>query len=170
MKGIIFTAFILFWAIWLEVSLAVSGFIVPLLFIEMFYITVLNKWRYALLTALAVCNIVDSLLGYTSLPAVGFVIIVASFWRNIGDCSKVELQFIPISLTVFFAMLINSSIIAFKYDAVVPLTNWLYHLVGSVLLTIFLTPLVIRSQDWLAGKLKMVNYQDIQREEMYSAN
>lgn len=170
MKGVIFTGFILFFAIWLEVSLAVAGFVVPLLFIELFYVTVLNKWRYALLAALIVCNIVDSLLGYTTLPAAGFIIIVASFWRNIGDCSKVELQFFPISITVFFAMLINLAILAFKYDAVVPLTSWLYHLVGSVLFTIFLTPLIIRSQDWLAGKLKMVNYQDTQREEMYNAN
>ena len=67
-------------------------------------------------------------------------------------------------------MLINLAILAFKYDAVVPTASWLYHLVGSVLFTIFLTPLIIRSQDWLAGKLKMVNYQDTQREEMYSAN
>ena len=170
MKGVLFTAFLLFWAIWLEVSLSLAGFVVPLLLIEMFYITVLNKWRYAFLAALVVCNIVDNLLGYTSLPAVGFVIIVASFWRNIGDCSKVELQFFPISITVFFGMLITYFTLYLKYDAIMPIKSWLYHLIGSVLVTVFLAPLMIRLQDWLAGKLKMVTYQDVQREEMYSAN
>ena len=170
MKGILFTAFILFQAIWLEVSMSLSGFVIPLLMIEMFYLTVLNKWQYAFFTALVVCNIVDSLLGYYSLPAVTFVIIVASFWRTIGDCSKVELQFFPVSLTVFFAQIILMISLALKYDAVIPFKSWAYQLVGSVLFTVLLTPFIIKYQDWLAGKLKMVSYQDTQREEMYSAN
>lgn len=170
MKGIIFTTFILFLAIWLEVSLAFAGFVIPLLMIEFFYITVLNKWRYAFLSALVVCNILDSLLGYYSLPSVTFIIIVASFWRTIGDCSKVELQFLPVSVTVLFAQIILFISLALKYDAVIPINSWLYQLVGSVLFSVLLTPFIIKLQDWLAGKLKMVSYQETQREEMYSAN
>ena len=167
---VIFTFFILFLALWLEVSLSSLDIVMPLLMIELFYLTVVYKWRYSFLTALVACSILDSLLGYYSLPAAIFVIIVASFWRTIGDCSKVELQFLPVSVTIFAALLIIMACVYFSYGGVIPVWNWFVQLFGGVLLTVFFTPFIIRFQDFIARKLKVFTYADVQREEMYSAS
>lgn len=169
MKVVIYTFFLLFLTIWTEVSLSNAGFLVPLLFFQMFYLTVVNRWRFSLLVALVACVLVDHLLGYTSLPSVLFTIVVASFWRSIGDCSKVELQFLPISVTLFAGVFILMICTFLKYGGTIPYWDWFVQLFGSVVCIAFLTPFLIRVQDWLATKLKILTYAEVQREEMYSA-
>ena len=169
MKTIIFTFCIVVLSLWIEVSLSIFGMVAPALMMQMFYLTVVKRWRFSFLTALFACTILDSLLGYYSLPAVTFVIILASFWRSIGDCSRIELQFLPVSVTVFVAMLILFGSVYLTYEGIVPLWKWTVQLFLSVLFAALLTPLMIRFQDWLALKLHILSYTEIQREEMYSA-
>jgi hypothetical protein len=169
MKSVLFTFCTVFFALWLEVSLSIFGIVAPALMVQIFYITVVKKWRFAFLVALVACTLLDSLVGYYSLPAVTLVIIIASFWRGIGDCSRVELQFVPIGMTVFLAMIVLFLTVYLSYGGAIPFWQWCGQLLIAVVFAAISAPVMIRFEDWLAGKLKILAYTEIQREEMYSA-
>ena len=169
MKQLLFTFITVLFSIWAEVSLSTVHLVLPVLFLQLFYITVVRKWRWGLLTALIACSIVDSLLGYFSLPAAVFVIICASFWRNIGDCSRLELQFLPIIFTMFFGMVILFGTIYLKYGGFIDWVNWSLQFAFSVGVSAVAAPAYYRIQDMLAVSMDISTYSSIQREELYSA-
>jgi len=169
MKQIIFTAFTAFLAIWLEISLANLGVIVPLVMFQAFYVTVVRKWRWGVITAFILCAPLDSLLGYISLPAVISVVIIASFWRKIGDCSRVELQVLPVSFSMTVGVLILFVATILKYDGYIQWFYWGAQFTAAVVITAFCAPFIIKFQDLLADKLQISTYSQIQREEFYSA-
>lgn len=169
MKQIIFTAFTAFLALWLEVSLANLGIIVPLVMFQAFYITVVRKWRWGIITSLVLCAPLDNLLGYASLPAVIVVIIIASFWRNIGDCSRAELQVFPVGFGISFGVLVLYLSVLVKYDGYIQWFQWATQFCGAVVIIAFSSPFIIKFQDILADKLQLSTYSKIQREELYSA-
>ncbi|MCM8542937.1 MAG: hypothetical protein NE328_21900 [Lentisphaeraceae bacterium] len=170
MKQIIFTAFTAFLALWLEVSLAHFGLIVPLVMFQAFYVTVVRKWRWGIITSLVICAPLDNLLGYTSLPAVLVVIIIASFWRSIGDCSRAELQVFPVGFGIGCGVLALYIIILLQYDGYIQWFQWSMQYIGAVLIVAFTSPFIIRFQDLLADKLELSTYSHIQKEELYSAS
>ena len=169
MKQIIFTAFTAFLALWLEVSLANLGIIVPLVMLQAFYITVVRKWRWGVITAFIICAPLDNLLGYFSLPAVLTVIIIASFWRSIGDCSRVELQVLPVSFSMTFGVFVLFLVSILKYDGYIQWFYWGAQFAGAVVIVAFSSPFIIKFQDLLADRLQLSTYSQIQREELYSA-
>ena len=170
MKQIIFTAFTAFLALWLEVSLAHLGVVVPLVMFQAFYVTVVRKWRWGIITSLFICAPLDNLLGYTSLPAVLIVIIIASFWRSIGDCSRAELQVFPVGFGIGCGVFALYIIILFQYDGFIQWFQWSMQYIGAVLIVAFSAPFIIKFQDILADKMDLSTYSHIQKEEIYSAS
>ena len=170
MKQILFTAFTAFLALWMEVSLANFGFIVPFVMFQAFYITVVRKWRWGIITSLLICAPLDNLLGYSSLPAVLVVIVIASFWRNIGDCSRAELQVFPVGFGVSVGVLVLYMTILLQYNGYIQWFQWSMQYLGAVAVIAFISPFIIKFQDILADKMELSTYSHIQKEELYSAS
>ena len=170
MKQIIFTAFTAFLALWLEISLANLGVLVPFVMLQVFYITVVRKWRWGIITALIICSPLDNLLGYYSLPAVVIVIIIASFWRSIGDCSRVELQVLPVGFGMACGVLTLLIVTVIQYGGYIQWLQWAFQAVSAVAIIAFTAPFYIKFQDILADKMQISTYSEIQRQELYSAS
>ena len=170
MKQIIFTAFTTFLALWLEVSLANFGVIVPLVMFQAFYVTVVRKWRWGAIVALVVCVHLDNLLGYMSLPAVLSVVVLASFWRSMGDCSRAELQVLPVGFGISCGLLVLFTLTIFKYHGHIQWFYWSVQFIGAVAIVAFASPFMIKFQDLLADKLQISTYSRVQKEELYSAS
>ena len=169
MKQLLFTFVTVYIALWFEVALSNWNLVLPVLYMQLFYTTVVRKWRWGLLTALVSCAILDSLLGYISLPSALVVVIIASFWRNIGDCSRLELQILPIILSMLAAMGILFALLVLKYGATVEWLRWSMQFLFSVGVSAAIAPAYFRLNDFLAARLDISTYVEIQREEMYSA-
>jgi hypothetical protein len=169
MKQLLFTFTAVYFAIWLEVALSNFNFVLPVLLLQLFYITVVRKWRWGLLTAFISCAVLDSLLGYMSLPSAVAIIIFASFWRSIGDCSRLELQFLPVIFAMLIAMLLLFVTIYLRYGGAIEWLRWSMQFAFSVIVTAIIAPAYFRAHDFLAIKLDILTYAAVQREEMYSA-
>lgn len=170
MKQLLFTFITTLASIWLEVSFSTLGLVLPVLFLQLFYITIVRKWRWGIFVALVSCAMIDSLLGYFSLPSALCVIICAAFWRNIGDCSRLELQFLPVAFSMFGAMLILFAVLYLQYGGYVEWLSWTKQFFFSIVVTSIITPTYFRLQDLLAKKMDILTYANVQREELYSAN
>ncbi len=170
MKQILFTFVTVFFSLWVQISVANWGFVLPLLFLQLFYITVVRKWRWGMLIALIACSVLDSLLGYFSLPAAVCMIVCASFWRNIGDCGRLELQFFPVGVALFPAVLILMAGIYFRYGGYIEWLQWFWQFLFGVGVTAIIAPTLFKLQDFLAIRLEISTYSDIQHEELYSAS
>ena len=170
MKQIIFTAFTAFLALWFEVSLSNLGITVPLVMLQAFYVTVVRKWRWGVITVLLVCAPLDNLLGYFSLPSMLVVIIIASFWRSIGDCSRVELQVLPVGFAIFWGVFTLFAVTILKYGAYIQWFYWGTQFAGAVIIVSLTSPFIIKFQDILADKMQISTYSQIQKEELYSAS
>jgi hypothetical protein len=168
-KGILLVALFVICSLWVEVSVSSLGLALPILYFQLFYVTVVYKWRGALLTALVSCTVLDSLLGYYSLPGALVVIVLSSFWRNSGDCSRVGLQGFPAGFILFFALFLQIVCVYLLYGGLIQWWRWLVQFVSGVSLLALMTPILIHLQDWLAHKLEVKTFAGFQREELYSA-
>ncbi len=168
MKQLIFTLFTLITALWFEVSLAHFGFILPFVFFQIFYITVVRRWQWGIVMSFLVCATLDSLLGYVSLPGGLLIVLMASIWRKRGDCSRLELQVVA----VFFVLLIGLgnlflwTIIA--YHGKFEWFYWSWQFIFGVGVMAVISPFIINLQDFIAEKMGISTYLNIQKEELYS--
>jgi hypothetical protein len=169
MKQLLFTFITVLGAIWIEVSLSNVNLVLPVLFLQLFYVTVVRKWRWGLLTALVACSIIDSLLGYFTLPAAVCVIVCASFWRGIGDCSRLELQFLPVAFTMFLGMMVLLMTVFIQYRGYIEWFRWFMQFSFSVGVSAIIAPTYFRLLDMLAVRLDILTYSNVQREELFSA-
>ena len=170
MRKFCFVAITGLFALWLQVSAANAGVIFPLLILEVFYLTVAFGWKWGLGSSLALCLILDSLLAYNSLPSMIVVVVCALSWKAVGDCSRLELQFLPVALVTALSMLVLFFTLFVKYGRGVPLLSGTLHFLVAVAGSALLAPFYIRSLDYLAGNLKIITYSEIQREELYGGS
>ena len=170
MKVVCFVAVCLFIGLWAELSISSAGLILPLLMVEVFYVTVLKKWKWGVISAFLLCHTLDSLTGYVSLPGMLLVVMMASFWRGIGDCSRLELQIIPIFICLCAAVSVMFILTHFKYGGFIAWGQVLVNFLVAVFGTSLISPLIIGIQDRVANALKIPTYTDIQHEELYSAS
>ena len=170
MKIFCFTLISVFATFWAELALANAGVFLPLMMLQVFYITVVRKWKLALISAFIMCSSIDSMLDVISLPSMFVVVICASFWRSLGDCSRSEMQFLPLLFTLLPSLLVLFLLNHYLNGG---LWNWSHfgiHFSIALFGGAFAAPFFIYVQDMLAAALKISTYTDIQREELYRAS
>ncbi len=146
------------------------GFIFPLVFFQLFYITVVRRWFWGVVMSLLICSTLNSLLGYSSLPAALLVVLAGSIWRKRGDCSRLELQVLAISLALAFGLATLFVVTTIAYRGSFEWFYWGWQFVLGVGVLASLSPLIITLQDVLAEKLGISTYLNIQKEELYSVS
>ncbi len=154
-----FIFLILFFSVYLEILAGLTGIIIPLSAISIFYLSVTFGWKSAMLLGIVTGTVIDMLYGRSIIitPYLMMLTVAAgTFWLHKGDPVSIMPHLIP-GATV--ALIVTLPLLAFStYRTDIYLSN-LYKLAISAVSGSLLLPIMIALFDYLAFKLGLPLYR-----------
>ena len=156
-------------SIWLDLVFNSNGINSYFCLSYIVYLTLLYKWKVAMLGGMLCFTVLDAFFGTFSLPALVPLLLVGTFWRYNGDCTRLSIFWVPLIAALLPAIFCIIYFTNFSYNQSFTFGSYVFHLLKSVLFTVPLSIFLVVFYDWIAAKIRLVGSTEIQKEEMYSA-